>query len=156
MEHQDKLCPICCDLLSQDSAKELDHKPTIWNLRENIWEKLLELVESPTNKEDLETKYEMLLNLSKVLINDVITRELESNLFLRSVHKNCHKTIDFKLSNKEKQWRSNIKKHVSRKLFKSIKKFRDCIKTEIKKFRKLTKSQIKEISIKRNFYKNHN
>jgi len=29
IEHQDKLCPICFDLLSHNSAKELDHEPTV-------------------------------------------------------------------------------------------------------------------------------
>jgi retron-type reverse transcriptase len=156
MEHQDKLCPICFELLSHDSAKELNHEPTIWNLRENIWKKLLRLVESQTNNKDLQAKYEMLLNLPKVLVDDVIMHELESNLFLRSVHKSCHKTIDRELTNKEKQWRSNIKGHVDRMLFKTIKEFRDGIKTVIKKYRKLTKSQIKEISTKRNLYQNNN
>jgi len=60
-------------------------------------------VESQTNNEDLQAKYEMLINLPKVLVDDVIMRELESNLFLRSVHKSCHKTIDRQLTNKEKQ-----------------------------------------------------
>lgn len=156
IEHQDKLCPICFKLLSHDSAKELDHEPTIWDLRENIWKELLRLVENQTNSEDLQVKYKMLLNLPKALVNDIIIRELESNLFLRSVHKNCHKTIDRELANKEKQWRSNIKKHLDRSLFKAIKESRDGIKTEIKKYKKLTKSQIEEISSKRNLYKNNN
>jgi len=29
IEHQDKLCPICFELLSHDSTKELDHEPAI-------------------------------------------------------------------------------------------------------------------------------
>jgi hypothetical protein len=75
---------------------------------------------------------------------------------LRSVHKNCHKTIDRELTNKEKQWRLDTKKHLHKKLFKLIKEFRDSIiKTEIKKYRKLTKSQLEEISSKRNLYKNN-
>ena len=98
----------------------------------------------------------MLFNLPKVLVNDIIIRELESNLFLRSVHKNCHKTINRELANKEKQWRSNIKNRLDRSLFKEIKEFRDSIKTEIKKYKKLTKSQIEEISSKRNLYQNNN
>lgn len=156
IEHQDKFCPICLKSLSHDSVKELDHEPTIWNLRENIWKKLLRLVENQTNSKDLQVKYKMLFNLPKVLVNDIIIRELESNLFLRSVHKNCHKTIDRELANKEKQWRSNVKKHLDRSLFKAIKEFRDSIKTEIKKYKKLTKSQIEEISSKRNLYQNNN
>nr|YP_010338943.1 putative reverse transcriptase protein [Erythrolobus coxiae]UNJ19015.1 putative reverse transcriptase protein [Erythrolobus coxiae] len=156
IEHQDKLCPICFKLLSHDSTKELDHEPTIWKLRENIWKKLLQLVKNRINSEDLQMQYKVLLNLSKTLVNGIIIRELESNLFLRSVHKNCHKTIDRELVNKEKQWRSNIRKHLDRPLFKAIKEVRDGIKTEIKKYRKLTKSQIKEISSKRNLYQNNN
>ena len=84
----------------------------------------------------MQVKYKMLFNLPKVLVNDITIRELESNLFLRSVHKNCHKTIDRELANKEKQWRSNVKKHLDRSLFKAIKEFRDSIKTEIKKYKK--------------------
>ena len=156
IEHQDKLCPICFELLDHNSAKELDHEPTIWSLRENIWKKLLKLVENQTNSEDLQVKCEMLVNMPKTLVNDAILNELESNLFLRSVHKNCHKTIDRELTNKEKQWRLDIKKHLHKKLFKSIKEFHDSIKTEIKKYRKLTKSQLEEISSKRNLYQNNN
>lgn len=145
-------------MLSHDSAKELDHEPTIWNLSENIRGKLLKLVENQTNSKDLQVKYEMLLNLPKALIDDAILNELESNLFLRSFHKSCHKTIDRELTNekKKKQWRSNIKEHLNRNLFKAIKKFRDGIKADVKKYRKLAKSQIKEISFKRNLYQNNN
>lgn len=150
IEHQNGLCPICLESLSHDSTKELDHEPAIWNLRENIWENLLKLIEDQTNKKNLQVKYEMLLNLPKVLVNNVILRELELNLYLRSVHKNCHKTIDRELNSKERKWRSNIKKHLSKELFKAIKEFRDSIKAEIKKHRKLTRSQIKEISSHRN------
>jgi hypothetical protein len=150
IEHQDKLCPICFKLLSHNSVKELDHEPTIWNLRENIWEKLLELVKNQTNSKGLQVRYKLLLNLPRALVNGIIVRELESSLFVRSVHKNCHKTIDRDLSNKEKQWRSNMKRHLNIPLFKAVKKLRDSIKTEIKKYRKLTKPQIKEISSKRN------
>lgn len=156
MEHQDKFCPICFELLSDNSVKELDHEPTVWNLRENIWKNLLRLIENQTNSEDLQVKYKMLLNLPKTLLNDIIIRELESNLFLRSVHKNCHKTINRELVNKEKQWRLSVKKHFDRTLFKAIKEFRDGIKIEIKRYRKLTKSQIGEISRKRNLYQNNN
>jgi uncharacterized membrane protein YheB (UPF0754 family) len=124
VEYPDKLCPICFKLLSHDSVKELDHEPTRWNLRENIWEELLKLVENQTNSKDLQVKYEMLLNLPKVLINDTMLNKLESNLFLRSVHKTCHETIDCELTNKEKQWRSNIKEHLNRNLYKAIKEFR--------------------------------
>jgi len=92
----------------------------------------------------------MLLNLPKALVNDVIVGELESNLYLRSVHKNCHKTIDRELNSKEIEWRSHIKKHLNKELFKPIREFRDGIKTEIKKYRKLTKSQIEKISSHRN------
>lgn len=150
IEHQDGLCPICFKSLSHDLTKELDHEPSIWYLRENIWKNLLKLIEGQTDSKDLQVKYEMLLNLPKALVNDVIVSELESNLYLRSVHKNCHKTIDRELNSKETQWRLNIKKHLNKKLFKAIKEFRDGIKTEIKKYKKLTKSQIKEISSHRN------
>ena len=98
----------------------------------------------------------MLLNLPKALINDAILNELESNLFLRSVHKSCHKTIDRELTNKEKQWRSNIKEHLNKDLFKAIKEFREGIKADVRKYRKLAKSQIKEISFKRNLYQKNN
>lgn len=150
IEHQDGLCPICFESLSHDSTKELDHEPSIWYLRENIWKKLLKLIEGQTNIKDLQVRYEMLVNLPKDLVNNVIINELELNLYLRSVHKNCHKTIDRELNSKEKKWRSNIKKDLNKKLFTLINEFRNGIKTEIKKYRKLTMSQIKEISSHRN------
>ena len=156
IEHQDGLCSICFESLSHGSTKELDHEPSIWYLRENIWKNLLKLVEGQTDSKDLQVKYKMLLNLPKALVNGVIVNELESNLYLRSVHKNCHKTIDRELNSKETQWRSNIKKHLNKKLFKAIREFRDGIKTEIKKYKKLTKSQIEEISAHRNLYLKNN
>lgn len=67
MEYQDKLCNICFKLLFHDSAKELDHEPTIWNLRENIWEELLKLVENQTNSKDLQTYIKRLKNFAMVL-----------------------------------------------------------------------------------------
>ena len=119
-------------------------------MRENIWENLLKLIEGQTDSKDLQAKYEMLLNLPKAVVNDIIVSELESNLYLRSVHKNCYKTIDRELSSKETQWRSYIKNHLNKELFKAVREFRDGIKTEIKKYRKLTKSQIEKISSHRN------
>ena len=156
MKHQNELCPICFKLLSHNSTKELDHEPTIWDLRENILKKLLKLVENQINSNDLQVKYKTLVNLPKTLVNNTIVSELESNLYLRSVHKNCHKTIDRELSSQEKQWRSDTKKYLNKKLFEAIKKFRDNIKAEIKKYRKLTKSQRKEILSKRYLYLNNN
>jgi uncharacterized protein YbaR (Trm112 family) len=150
IEHQDGLCPICFEPLSHDSTKELDHEPAIWNLREYVWEKLLKRIEGQIDSKNLQVKYEILLNLPKTLVNDVIVSELESNLYLRSVHKNCHKTIDRELNSREKEWRSNIKKYLNKDKFKAICEFRDSLKAEIKKYRKLTRSQINEISFKRN------
>ena len=75
----------------------------IWYLRENIWKKLLKLIEGQTNSKDLQAMYEMLVNLPKDVVNNVIVNELELNLYLRSVHKNCHKTIDRELNSKEKK-----------------------------------------------------
>lgn len=37
MEYQDRLYLIYFELLSHDSAKELDHKLAIWNLKEKIF-----------------------------------------------------------------------------------------------------------------------
>lgn len=97
-----------------------------------------------------------LVNLPKLLVKNAILYELESNLYLRSVHHKCHKTIDRELSANEKQWRLKIKKYTDKELFKNIIELRDYIKAEIKKYRKLTKSQIAEISFKRNLlYKNN-
>jgi len=66
-------------------------------------EKLLKLVEKQTDSNDLQVKYQTLLNLQKNVVNDAIVSELESNLYLRSVHKNCHKTIDQNLNSQEKR-----------------------------------------------------
>lgn len=146
IEHQDKLCPICFESLSHESTKELDHEPAIWNLKERIWGKLLNQIEN----EDLTIKYETLLNFPKDLVKGVIEKELVSNLYLRSVHKNCHKMIDRELVGKEKQWRLNIKEHLNKNTFKAICEFRDVIKADIKKYRKLSRFQLSEISSKRN------
>mmetsp|Transcript_60635 Transcript_60635/g.100687 ORF Transcript_60635/g.100687 Transcript_60635/m.100687 type:complete len:656 (-) Transcript_60635:87-2054(-) len=154
--HQDSLCPICFEPLSYDAIKELDHEPSIWNLRENIMEKLLKLVENQIGNTNLQMKYETLLNLSKALLHEVIINELASNLYLRSVHTNCHKTIDRELIRQEKRWSLDIKKDLSKDLFTATKKFRHDIKAEIKKYRKLTKNQRKEISLKRNSYRDNN
>ena len=148
IEHQDKLCFICFEFLTHESPKELDHEPSVWDLTELIWKKILNQIES----EDLQKKYETLLNFSKDSITPVIEKELESNLFLRSVHKDCHKTIDRELIGKEKQWRLNIKDHLDKITFKGICVFRDIIKETIKKYRKLSRFQLSEISSKRNLF----
>ena len=41
IEHQDGLCPICIEELKNTSAKELDHEPSIHQLRENILRQLI-------------------------------------------------------------------------------------------------------------------
>lgn len=58
--------------------------------------------------------------------------------------------IDRELIGKEKQWRLNIKSHLSKITFKAICEFRDVIKEDIKKYRKLSRFQLSEISSKRN------
>ena len=78
--------------------------------------------------------------------------ELKSNLFLRSVHTKCHKTIDRNLGVKEKAWRKEIKKATDKELYNKIIEFRDNVKTIIKKHKILSKAQIDEISTKRNLY----
>lgn len=156
IEHQDGLCPICFELLSHDSKNELDHEPSIWNLRENIWGKLMKSINCQIENKNSQAEYKKLAHLPEVSVKNAILSELESNLYLRSVHHKCHKTIDRELSVNEKQWRVKIKKNMDKKLFKNIIEFRDNIKAEIKKYRKLTKSQIAEISSKRSFlYKNN-
>ena len=57
--------------------------------------------------------------------------KLESNLYLRSVHKNCHKMIDCELISKKKQWRLSIKKHLNKVIFKATCEFRVDIKADI-------------------------
>lgn len=143
-------------MLSHDSKKQLDHEPAIWNLRENIWKKLINSINCQIDNKNLQAEYKMLVKLPEVLVKNAILSELDSNLSLRSVHHNCHKTIDRELANKEKQWRLNIKKNLDKELFQNIIKFRDGIKAEIKKFRKLTKSQIAAISLNKGLlYKNN-
>ena len=156
IEHQNGLCPICFELLSHNSKNELDHEPSIQNLKENIWKKLMKLINCQIESENLQAEYKKLVNFPELLVKNAILYELESNLYLRSVHHKCHKTIDRKLSVNEKQWRLKIKKYTDKELFKNIIELRDYIKAEIKKYRKLTKSQIAEISFKRNLlYKNN-
>ena len=78
------------------------------------------------------------------------------NLFLRSVHTKCHKTIDRDLGVKEKAWRKEIKKVTDKELYDKIIEFRDNIKSIIKKHKRLSKAQIAEISIKRKLYNYNN
>jgi len=152
VEHQDGLCPVCFKTLSHDSNKELDHEPSIWQLRENILGKLIGDNNYLTNCENTLVVYSELFKLSENNMERVIMSELELNLFLRSVHTKCHKTIDRDLGAKEKVWRKEIKKVTDKELYNKIIEFRDNIKAIIKKHRILSKSQIAEISIKRNLY----
>ena len=111
----------------------------------------------PTNCGNISIVYSELLKLLEKNIEDVIMFELKLNLFLRSVHIKCHKTIDRDLSVNEKAWRKEIKKVTDKKLYDKIIEFRDNIKAIIKKHKILSKAQITEISIKRNLYNNrHN
>jgi len=152
VEHQDGLCPVCFDTLSHDSKKELDHEPSIWQLRENILVKLMSDNKYPINCENTLAVYSKLFKLSKENVENVIMSELKSNLFLRSVHTRYHKTIDRNLGAKEKAWRKEIKKVADKELYDKIVEFRDNLKTIIKKHKILSKVQIAEISTKRNLY----
>lgn len=105
-----------------------------------------------TNGENTFAVYSELFKLSEKNVERVIMSELESNLFLRSVHTKCHKMIDRDLGDKEKAWRKEIKKVTNKELYGKIIEFRDNIKAIIKKHRILSKSQIAEISTKRNLY----
>lgn len=154
VEHQDGLCPICFKMLSHDSKKELDHEPSIWQLRENILRKLVSDHKYRTIYENTIAFYSELFKLSEKNVKNVIMSELKSNLFLRSVHTKCHKTIDRDLGVKEKAWRKEIKKVTDKELYDKIIKFRDNIKAIIKTHKILSKAQIAEISIKQNFYNN--
>lgn len=146
IEHQDGLCPICIEELKHTSAKELDHKPSIHQLRENALRQLIKKLKLPENSL---VAYKKLVKLSETDVENAIMSELRSNLFLRSVHTKCHKTIDCDLSLKEKAWRKKIRKETNEKLYHDIVKFRDNIKTFIKRHKKLSKAQITEISSKR-------
>jgi retron-type reverse transcriptase len=154
VEHQDGLCPVCFEMLSHDSKKELDHKPSIWQLRENILMKLISDNKCPINCENTLAVYSELFKLSKKNVENVIMSELKSNLFLRSVHIKCHKTIDRNFGVKEKAWRKEIKKVIDKELYDKIVEFRDNLKAIIQKHKILSKVQIAEISTKRNFYNN--
>jgi retron-type reverse transcriptase len=152
VEHQDGLCPVCFKTLSHDSKKEFDHEPSIWQLRENILGKLVSDHKYPIICENIIVVCSELFKLSENKVGNVIMSELKSNLFLRSVHTKCHKTIGRDLGVKEKAWRKEIKKVTDKELYDKIIKFRDNIKAIITKHKILSKAQIAEISIKRNFY----
>ena len=154
VEHQDFLCPVCFKALTYDSKKELDHEPSVRQLRENILKKLIDDNKYLTNYENILAVYSELFKLSEENVERAIMSELESNLFLRSVHTKCHKTIDRDLGNKEKAWRKEIKKVADKELYNKIIEFRDNIKAIIKKHRILSKSQIAEILTKKNLYNN--
>lgn len=94
-----------------------------------MWEKWLTRIENKNKERQI--KYETLFHLLKALVNYVIVNKLESNLYLRSVHKNCYKMIDRELISKEKRWRLSIKKHLNKVIFKATCEFRDDIKADI-------------------------
>lgn len=155
IEHQDGLCPICIEKLKHTSAKELDHEPSIFQLKENILEQLIYKLKLPASSDDILIVYKKLLKLPKIDVENTIMSELKSNLFLRSVHRKCHKTVNRDLGLKEKAWRKNIRKGTNEELFHDIVKFCDNIKTVIKQHKKLSKAQIMGILSKRkNCYNN--
>lgn len=149
IDHQDGLCFICIEELKHTSAKELDHEPSIHQLRENILGQLIGKLKLPMDSANTLVVYKKLLELSEIDVENAIMSELRSNLFLRSVHTKCHKTIDRNLGLKEKAWRKEIRKGTNKELYRDIVKFRDNIKAVIKRHKKLTRAQIMEISTKR-------
>lgn len=102
IEHQDGLCPICIEKLKHTSAKKLDHDPSIFQLRENILEQLIYKLKLPAGSNDTLVVYKKLLKLPKIDAENTIMSELKSNLFLRSVHRKRHKTVNRDLGFKEK------------------------------------------------------
>lgn len=149
IKHQDGLCPICIEELKYTSAKELDHEPSIHQLRENILRQLICKLKQPAGSDNSLVGYKKLLKLSEIDVENAIMFELRSNLFLRSVHSKCHKTIDRDLGLKEKAWRKGIRKGTNKELYRDIVKFRDNIKAVIKRHKKLSRAQTMEISSKR-------
>jgi hypothetical protein len=150
IDYQENLCPICLKELSE-GKKELDHEPSIYDLREMIWLKLIKVVSGSSNKNDGDLEnFEKLVSLSETEVQSVILNLLDQRLYLRSVHLRCHKSIDNDLSKKEIRWRCDIKKLVNKLLYDKIIVLRDGIKAFIKSQRKLSRFQIKEISLKRN------
>jgi hypothetical protein len=149
IEHQDGLCPICIEEVKQTSAKEFDHEPSIHQLRENILGQLICKLKLPAGSDNTLVVYKKLLKLSEIDVENAIMSELRSNLFLRSVHSECYKTIDRDLGLKEKAWRKEIIKKTNKEFYRDIIKFRDNIKAVIKRHRKLSRAQITEISNKR-------
>jgi retron-type reverse transcriptase len=149
IEHQDGFCPICIEALKHTSAKELDHEPSIYQLRENILRQLICKLKLPAGGDSKLVVYKKLLKLSEIDVENAIVSELRSNLFLRSVHRKCHKTIDRDLGLKEKAWRKEVKKETNEEFYHDIVKFRDNIKVVIKRHKKLSKAQTMEILSKR-------
>jgi hypothetical protein len=136
IEHQDGFCPICIEALKHTSAKELDHEPSIYQLRENILRQLICKLKLPAGGDSKLVVYKKLLKLSDIDVENAIVSELRSNLFLRSVHRKCHKTIDRDLGLKEKAWRKEVKKETNEEFYHDIVKFRDNIKVVIKRHKK--------------------
>jgi hypothetical protein len=149
IEHQEGLCPICLEELKHTSAREFDHEPSIHQLRENILGQLICKLKLSAGSDNILLVYKKLLKLSEIDVENAIMSELRSNLFLKSVHSKCHKTIDRDLGLKEKAWRKEIKKKTNKEFYCDIVKFRDNIKAVIKRHRKLSRAQITEISNKR-------
>lgn len=149
IQHQDGFCPICIEELKHTSAKELDHEPSIHQLRENILRQLIFKLKLPAGSDNTLVAYKKLLKFPEIDVENAIMSELRSNLFLRSVHRKCHKTIDRDLGLKEKAWRKEVRKGTNKELYYDIVKFRDNIKALIKRYKKLSKAQTMEISSKR-------
>ena len=148
---QNELCPICFLSLDMKEKKEIDHEPSVWHLRNMIWEILKK--KYITNLTIIEqanyVHYELMCEINDDDIKKLIYEMLSQKLFLRLVHYKCHKKIDQVLSTKELAWRKILKQVVSKKLALKIKKLRDFIKKIIKGYRKLSLRQIKEIAVHR-------
>lgn len=145
IEYQGGFCPICMEELKHTSAKELDHKPSIFELREKVLGRLVGKFKFPKGSADTLVVYKKLLKLSETEVENAITSELRSSLFLRSVHLKCHKTIDLDFSFEERAWRKRLKKETDEDFYRDIVQFRNNIKALIKRHKKLSRPQITEI-----------
>lgn len=155
IEYQDRLCPICLEELKhKTTAKELDHEPSIYQLRENILRQLIDNLKLPAGSNSILEVYQKLLKLPEIAVKNAIIYELRSNLFLRSVHTKCYKTIDRDFVIKEKAWRKKIRKGTNEDFYREIVKFRGNIKAVIKRYKNLSRAQIMEISKRKSPHNN--
>lgn len=150
-EFQDGLCSICQESLDRGGDKEIDHEPPVWELKKKVFTKLFGtlgyiLLEGEIN----ETAAVDISNLCDDLLFQKIIETLKTQMYLRSVHKKCHKKKNRELSSQEKTLLKNAKGILSEDTYGRYSKTRKRVTSIIKGHRILSAPQMRDISVRRN------